>query len=51
VHTIRDEYGNEIPDILDEYGNERVLKKCLELAFEFTRFDDTYSIFFRGRGS
>jgi CRISPR-associated protein (TIGR02584 family) len=27
VHTIRDEYGNEIPDILDEYGNERVLKK------------------------
>ncbi len=41
VHTIRDEYGNEIPDIIDEYGNERLLKKCLELAFDFTRSADT----------
>jgi CRISPR-associated protein Csx14 len=41
IHTIRDEYGNEIPDITDEYSNERLLKLCLELTFEFTRLIDT----------
>jgi len=36
VHVVTDEHGVEIADITDEKDNERLLKKCLELAFQFT---------------
>ncbi len=45
VHVITDEYGVEIPDIINESDNERLLKKCLELAFRFT-CDPDASVFF-----
>lgn len=45
VHVITDEYGNELEDISSDYDNERLLEKCLELAFEFTS-DENTSVFF-----
>ncbi len=45
VHVITDENGNEIADILSAYDNERLLSKCLELAFQFTIKKDT-TVFF-----
>ncbi|MBN1625215.1 MAG: TIGR02584 family CRISPR-associated protein [Deltaproteobacteria bacterium] len=36
VHVITDEHGVEIADITNETDNERLLKKCLELAFHLT---------------
>ncbi len=41
VHVTTDEYGNELPDILDESDNERLLKKCMELTFRLTKDPDT----------
>ncbi len=36
VHVVKDEHGNEVPDIASEADNEKLLRKCLELAFRFT---------------
>ena len=41
IHVITDEYGIEIPDIVDESHNERLLKKCMELMFHFTKDEET----------
>ncbi len=49
IHVIKDEHGIEIPDIVDEMENERLLKKCLELAFHFTRDQDS-AVFFSVAG-
>ncbi|MBW1741510.1 MAG: TIGR02584 family CRISPR-associated protein [Deltaproteobacteria bacterium] len=45
IHTIKDENGIEIDDIEGEEENERLLKKCLELAFPFTK-DSNKTVFF-----
>ena len=45
IHVITDEHGNEIPDIVSESDNERLLGKCLELAFRFTA-DPATAVFF-----
>ncbi len=45
VHVICDEYGNELEDIATADDNEKLLAKCLGLAFEFTR-DQNTSVFF-----
>jgi CRISPR-associated protein Csx14 len=45
VHVVADEHGNEIQDILDGMDNERVLQKCLELTFAFTKDPDS-AVFF-----
>lgn len=49
IHVVRDEFGNEISDIRNEFDNERFLKKCLDLAFRFTGDPDT-SVFFSVAG-
>ncbi|MEW6673480.1 MAG: CRISPR-associated ring nuclease Csm6 [Thermodesulfobacteriota bacterium] len=49
IHVIKDEYGNEIPDIASEADNEHLLKKCLELAFHFTKDFET-AVFFSVAG-
>lgn len=49
VHVITDENGNELDDILSTYDNERLLSKCLELAFRFTAQHDT-AVFFSVAG-
>ena len=49
IHVITDEHGNEIPDIVNESDNEQLLKKCLELAFHFTK-DPESAIFFSVAG-
>jgi CRISPR-associated protein (TIGR02584 family) len=49
IHVITDEHGIEIPDIINEYDNEKLLKKCLDLTFQFTSQTDT-SIFFSVAG-
>jgi len=49
IHVITDEQGNEVPDIASEEDNERLLKTCLELAFRFTRENNT-SVFFSVAG-
>ena len=45
VHTITDNNGIELDDIAGEEENEWLLKKCLELAFRFTKEPDT-AVFF-----
>ncbi len=45
VHVVSDEDGNEIEDISNAEENEKLLAKCLELAFEFTSDRET-SVFF-----
>ncbi len=49
IHVITDEHGNEVPDIMTESDNERLLKKCLELAFLFTS-DPGTAVFFSVAG-
>lgn len=45
IHTLYDENGSELDDISNEDENEILLKKCLELAYRFTKKSET-SIFF-----
>ncbi|MFH0727036.1 MAG: CRISPR-associated ring nuclease Csm6 [Pseudomonadota bacterium] len=45
IHVVRDAEGAEIDDITDESGNTRVLGRCMELAFHFTRDPDS-AVFF-----
>ncbi len=45
IHVITDAHGNEIPDIISEADNEKLLKKCLDLTFHFTNRPDT-AVFF-----
>ncbi len=45
IHTITDQYGNEISDIITEYDNELLLKKCLDITFFFTS-DPNNAVFF-----
>lgn len=45
VHTVTDDNGIEVNDIDGEEENEWLLKKCLELAFRFTKEPDT-AVFF-----
>ena len=49
IHVITDEHGIEIPDIINESDNEHLLKKCLELAFHFTKDPET-AVFFSVAG-
>ena len=49
IHTITDEHGREIPDIIEEVDSEHLLKECLELAFRFTKDPDT-AVFFSVAG-
>lgn len=49
IHVITDEHGIEIPDIVNESDNERLLKKCLELTFALTKDPDT-AVFFSVAG-
>ena len=49
IHVITDEHGIELPDIASEYGNERLLEKCLKLSFRFTR-DPDCALFFSVAG-
>jgi CRISPR-associated protein (TIGR02584 family) len=49
IHIITDEHGIEIPDITNEYDNERLLKKCLDLTFHLTGQPDT-AVFFSVAG-
>ena len=45
VHTVKDTNGMEVDDIEGEDENESLLKKCMELAFSFTKDPDT-ALFF-----
>jgi CRISPR-associated protein (TIGR02584 family) len=45
VHTVTDDNGIEVNDIDGEEENEWLLKKCLELSFQFTKEPDT-AVFF-----
>ena len=45
IHVISRPGGREISDIVDESDNEALLRKCLELAFEFTKDPET-TVFF-----
>ncbi|HLA28506.1 MAG TPA: CRISPR-associated ring nuclease Csm6 [Syntrophales bacterium] len=45
VHTVTDTSSIELDDIAGEEENEWLLKKCLELAFRFTKESDT-AVFF-----
>ena len=45
VHTIKNKNGIEIDDITDDEENEWLLKKCLELTFNFTRDSNTAVLF------
>jgi len=49
IHVITDEHGIELPDIVTDYDNERLLRKCLELTFLFTGQKGT-SVFFSVAG-
>lgn len=49
IHVITDEHGVEISDIINEFDNEQLLKKCLELAFHFTKDPET-TVFFSVAG-
>ncbi|MEE4353392.1 MAG: CRISPR-associated ring nuclease Csm6, partial [Desulfatiglans sp.] len=49
IHVITDAHGNEIPDIISEADNARLLKKCLDLAFYFTNNGDN-AVFFSVAG-
>ncbi len=41
IHVVTDEHGNEIADIVTVHDNEKLLRKCLDLAFHFTKSNDT----------
>ncbi|MBW2031827.1 MAG: TIGR02584 family CRISPR-associated protein, partial [Deltaproteobacteria bacterium] len=45
IHVIKDEHGKELPDILTEADNERLLRLCLDLTFRFTS-DPKNTVFF-----
>lgn len=45
IHVITSETGTEADDITGTEENEQLLKKCLELAFRFTREPDTCVLF------
>ncbi len=45
IHVVTDEHGIEAGDIENELHNERLLKKCMELAFLFTKDPET-AVFF-----
>jgi CRISPR-associated protein Csx14 len=45
IHVITDEHGIELPDIESESDNEQLLKKCMDLAFYFTK-DPEAAVFF-----
>lgn len=45
LHVLRDEHGIELPDIVNESDNERLLRKCLELTFHLTKDPDTAMFF------
>jgi len=45
VHVVTDEYGVEATDIANESHNEQLLKKCMELAFSFTKDPETAVLF------
>lgn len=49
VHVVRDANGIEIDDIAGDEENEQLLKKCLDLAFSFTR-DPNTAVFFSVAG-
>ncbi len=49
IHVIKDENDSEIDDISTEEHNELLLKKCLELAFKFTRSENN-AVFFSVAG-
>nr|MBL0731841.1 TIGR02584 family CRISPR-associated protein [Desulfobacterales bacterium] len=45
IHVVMDEYGVEATDITNEAQNEQLLKKCMELAFLFTKDSGTAVLF------
>ncbi len=45
IHVVTDDHGIEIPDIATEFHNEHLLRKCLELAWLFTKPPDTTVLF------
>jgi CRISPR-associated protein (TIGR02584 family) len=45
IHVVRDAFGAEIADIIDESDNAHLLEKCLEVTFHHTRSPDT-AVFF-----
>jgi len=45
VYVVTDEYGVEATDIANESHNEQLLKKCMELAFSFTKDPETAVLF------
>jgi CRISPR-associated protein Csx14 len=45
IHVVRDNFGAEIEDIVDESDNACLLKKCMELTFYHTRNPDN-AVFF-----
>ncbi|MBU0973404.1 MAG: TIGR02584 family CRISPR-associated protein, partial [Proteobacteria bacterium] len=49
VHGVTDEYGNELEDIVSAHDNERLLARCLDLAFQLTLAKNT-AIFFSVAG-
>ena len=49
IHTLRDEYGVELPDIRDEEDNEILLRLSLELAYRLTS-DPQTAVFFSVAG-
>jgi len=49
IHVITDEHGVKIPDIVNEYNNERLITKCLDLSFRFTSRKNT-AVFFSVAG-
>jgi len=49
IHVITDDNGTEIADIASEEDDEKLLAKCLEVTFRFTRDPDT-SVFFSVAG-
>jgi len=45
IHTLKNEAGLELEDIVTHDDNEILLKSCLELSFSFTREPDTSVLF------
>ena len=45
IHVVTDEYGVETTDIVNEPHNEQLLKKCMDLAFLFTKDPETAVLF------
>ncbi len=46
IHTVTDENGVEIDDIVTQEDNERLLLLCLEQTFKLTRHGDDTSVYF-----